>query len=129
MNEFEVAEPDPTPEQLEAISFGLVTLYGLIGKILSALPIPIGLPMASEMEGAEMAKALQEARVALNDLPMDQFTKMVIDKAILEWVTANDLLLLACAYGQERWRMSAIAYTISRLIVLLESADRRLANQ
>lgn len=106
----------------------LMGAYVLIDKILGWLPIPISLPPIDDedWDGIVAVRAIDNARTAMRDLPMEPLTASVLDKLLLEWLTAHALGAINEMVGPEPWRLEAMAYTLTRIKSLAELVETRL---
>lgn len=115
-------------DPLEELGTLLIGTYVLISKILGQLPIPIGLPPVDDddFDGRLAVKAIERARNAMRDLPMEPLTVDLLDRLLLEWLTAHELGTVAWIVGREPWRLEAMAYTITRIRALAQIVETRL---
>ncbi|WP_067171163.1 hypothetical protein [Microtetraspora niveoalba] len=115
-------------DPLDALGHALLGAYVLIGKLLGWLPLPIGLPPIDEedWDGLVAVAAIDRARIAVRDLPLDSLTASIMDKLLLEWLTAHDLGVITEVVGRDRWRLEALSYALSRITSLAQLAESRL---
>ncbi|MBB2909309.1 hypothetical protein FHS43_000555 [Streptosporangium becharense] len=115
-------------DQLDELSIALLGAYTRIGKLLGWLPLPIGIPSIKDenWSGPLAAVAIDRARIAMRDLPLERVLAGVMDKLLLEWLTVRDLGVMADALGPDEWRLETMAYGLLRLKNLADIAETRL---
>lgn len=114
-------------EELNELAEVLMGAYALTGKLLSLLPIPISLPSLEESGGLNGAQALEQARVAMHDLPLDPHVVAVLDDMIFEWLIGRDLCTLAVSISPDPHRIRGLRGALVRFGGLSEHAERLLS--
>ncbi|MDP4510342.1 hypothetical protein [Nonomuraea turcica] len=112
--------------ELEELAELLLGAYALTGKLLSLLPIPILLPPLEETGGLNGAQALERARVAIHDLPLDPHVVATLDHMIFEWLIARDLCTLAVSISPDPHRIHGLRAALARFSEISERAERLL---
>ncbi|MFI6603850.1 hypothetical protein ACIBHX_47105 [Nonomuraea sp. NPDC050536] len=119
---------DNNHDPLEELGEILLGGYVLIGKLLSWLPIPIALPPVDvdEFDAVVAVVAIERARIAIRDLPLDAPTASMLDRLLLEWLTGFELITVASETGPLPYQVDALAYTLGRLSSLAAVVEPRL---
>ncbi|MGV9386215.1 hypothetical protein ACWDRB_61160 [Nonomuraea sp. NPDC003707] len=88
-------------ERLSGLVDELIESYAIIGKLFGVLPIPIEIPaLWKEDEDyrpdiVAIIQALVRARVILMDLPIDDTLRGLLNKAVVVWLGALDMVGMA----------------------------------
>ncbi|MGV9386213.1 hypothetical protein ACWDRB_61150 [Nonomuraea sp. NPDC003707] len=121
--------------RLDELGKSLESDYTLIGKLLQRLPIPIGLPPVTppggrqgilNSEGLTLAEAVERARIALLDLPMDLSITPPFHTLLVEWLATRELYLRADFGPPEEFVLLALVLASGRMAFLMEFIERQL---
>ncbi|HEX4814884.1 MAG TPA: hypothetical protein VFV66_19255 [Nonomuraea sp.] len=113
-------------EDLEELADLLTGAYALTSKLLGLLPIPINLPSLHETGGLNGAQALERARQAMHDLPLDFHVVAVLDDMIFQWLIGHDLCALAVSISPDPHRLHGLRKALIRFSELSERAENLL---
>ncbi|MGV9386216.1 hypothetical protein ACWDRB_61165 [Nonomuraea sp. NPDC003707] len=117
-------------EDLPELAELVLGAYTLTGKLLTLLPIPIALPPISEPDGTgglAQAQAMERARVAMQDLPLDSRVAALLNDLIIQWLIARDLCVLAVTLSPDPHRIAGIRGALARYEDLSAQAERLLS--
>lgn len=115
-------------DELEELAEMLLGAYALTNKLLSLLPIPIELPPihTEESGGLLGAQAMERARIAMLDLPLDPVTTAIFRDLIFQWLIARDLCVLAVTVAPDPHRIYGLRAALARFSDLSMKAERQL---
>lgn len=108
--------------RVDALLEMLIGIYFRLTKLLTLLPVPIGLPrIGDETDPFDVVHALVRARALILDLPLDDKVRSLLHMTLTEWPAVLDLCALCMMEDeQEEYRIDAIWLMISRLGTLTE---------
>jgi hypothetical protein len=106
---------DDGRERLDDLATVLLGSYVLIGRVLALLPIPISLPsmLSEDFDGDVALEGIEQAEARIGDLLLEPLTVSKIRTLLLEWVTAQELLI-------------ATHFTLMRLENLAKAVEMKL---
>ncbi|MEU9837469.1 hypothetical protein AB0D67_38540 [Streptosporangium sp. NPDC048047] len=113
---------------LDELGARFLAAYIVIDKILGELPIPIRIPSIERDDWNSRigVAALERARAALRDLPLDSLAASILDKMILDWHTAHAIADLTELVGPQPHRLEAMAYALTRIGASVDLVQQRL---
>lgn len=111
----------------EGLAVGMIAAYAAIMKLLTALPLPIGLPPVKDggIFGAEVREGLIRANTALADLPMEEEAQRWLNQMITDWMAATDLLF-AEAEDPADWMLDFVENQVIRILLAGELVEEIL---
>nr|WP_062336166.1 hypothetical protein [Herbidospora sakaeratensis] len=109
----------------------LLGAYVLISKTLGWLPLAIELPpVGNDWTGEQGAQAIDRARIAVRDLPLDETTSSLLVRLLLEWLDGYTIWEHAMDRREtltaSAWQYESIAYTLVRIESLHQVLAPRL---
>ncbi|MEU8398310.1 hypothetical protein AB0C28_24215 [Nonomuraea sp. NPDC048892] len=105
--------------RVDALLEMLIGIYFRLAKLLTLLPVPIGLPRIDDP--SDTVQALVRARTLILDLPLDDKVRSLLHMTLTEWPAVLDLCALCTMEDeQEEYRIDAIWLMIQRLGTLTE---------
>lgn len=107
--------------------------YTLIGKLCGRLPIPINLPSIPadaergllDGEGLAVAEAVEQARIALHDLPLEIVTAAAFNTLLVEWLATRVLYVNADFYPERRYLAPAMVLAAERMGRIIDYLEDR----
>ncbi|WHX19814.1 hypothetical protein QFW82_23585 [Streptomyces malaysiensis subsp. malaysiensis] len=104
-----------------------IAAFEYIQAILSDLPIPVAVPdfdpAAEDGNAAETLYSLDRARTLIADEPIPDSTKGGLERMILDWLTAYEIIALTKVAGPAPWRFEIAEYALQRIHVMSELLD------
>ncbi|MFY3807627.1 MULTISPECIES: hypothetical protein [Bacteria] len=104
-----------------------IAAFAYIQELLSDLPIPVVVPdfdpAAEDGNAAETLYSLDRARALIADEPIPDSTKSGLERMILDWLTAYEIIALTKAAGPAPWRFEIAEYALQRIHVMSELLD------
>ena len=119
---------DDHDKEFRELRMFMLAAYGLLAELLGGLPLPIRLPeLDDNWEPVDAVQAIDRARTELiKAQPIDTTTQVMIERALLEWLTVYELGAVIAIAGESSWRLDGIDYGLHRLVIIAGEAGRRL---
>lgn len=121
-------EDDYSPDKRVAqLTKDLVAAYVLLRRFLAQLPIAIGLPeFAEDWDAVTVIPAVDRARELVLSEPISQDHAWMIEKLLLDWLTAYELRGLVAMAGPALWRLDAMEFAFQRLTTIADEIASEL---
>ncbi|MBA9005978.1 hypothetical protein [Thermomonospora cellulosilytica] len=119
---------DSFEEKFERLKVELAATYTLLARLLSRLPIPIGIPpLEEEWDPEEAIEVLARTRTSLlGPQPIEDWPRGLIDEAVLMWLTAYEVGNTMVIGAPDPWKYDAVSRVLMRVISLADAAAREL---
>lgn len=113
----------------DAIEVSVIAAYGVIAKILLALPLPIAIPtVIGSMYADQIHEDLITAHRIMADIPMDDGIRQWTREMILDWITAVDMMF-EDAQDPEPWKLDFVDTQIARVLATGRHLRGELTNE
>ncbi|MBA9005979.1 hypothetical protein [Thermomonospora cellulosilytica] len=103
----------------------LLIAYGVIMRVLAALPLPIKIPSAANIHGDHVHHSLLRAYDLIGDIPMKDSTREVIREMVLDWVIAEEIVEDDGKYPA-RWKLDLADTQHARILAAADQAKVEL---
>lgn len=107
-----------TPERFEGLARALLGAFTLIQGLLAALPLSIVIPdleWGDDGDAKEVLMAFDRARNLVDDEPIPDGLKWTIERLMLDWFVAYEMLTLTKVAGPAPWRMDCAEFALLRM--------------
>ncbi|MFG2002307.1 hypothetical protein ACGFNU_24455 [Spirillospora sp. NPDC048911] len=107
---------DDNSERRDVVALGMIAAYGVILKVLAALPVPIALPeLMGSMFADEVHEALVRAHQVIEDVPMDEDAMEGAKRTLVDWIAASEMMF-SDAEDPETWKVHFIEIQVTRIL-------------
>jgi hypothetical protein len=117
-----LVEDNHPDKRWDELTEHMLVIYGLICHVLKQLPLPIEIPqLDAEWDAVTAIQALQRTRADLIQAqPIGTVDKGMIERSLLDWLTAYDMGAFIKVAGPAPWRLDTLDYAFNRIITFMD---------